>query len=256
MKEQIAIIGGTGNMGEAMRKGLLAHGVNADQLMFTGSRIGSNEQATALSDVVILCVKPQKLKEVLREMGESAKGKLIISVAAGVTMDSIENSLAGEEEHRIVRVMPNLGARVGESMSVWVANEHVTEEDKTTVREILSSIGKQVEIQDENMIDAVTAISGSGPAYFFYFVEQLFHMGQEFGFPDELARLLAEQTLIGAAAVLASSGETAEQLRAAVTSKGGTTYEATERFRREMLDLRFRKGVRDARRRAGELRIS
>lgn len=255
MNEKIAIIGGTGNMGRAIAQGLETRQGGAEQLILTSSATHNNVEATAVSDVVILSVKPQKMRSVLQEIGTSAKGKLIISVAAGVTMESIRQTLSTDDEQRIVRVMPNLGARVGESMSVWVANEFVTDADKVVVRDILASVGKEVEIEDEDMIDAVTAISGSGPAYFFYFVEQLAAMGQEFGFSEEIARMLAEQTLIGAAHVLANSDQTAKELRLAVTSEGGTTYAAIKRFGREKIPTRFQRGVSDARRRAGQLRI-
>lgn len=249
MRETIAIIG-AGNMGKAMARGL--HGEN---LFLTNSTSNNNREAAQQSDVLLLAVKPQKIKEVLLEMGESCTGKLIISVAAGVTMNSIAQQL-GRQDQKIVRVMPNLGARVGESMSVWVANEFVTDEDKRIVEEILGAVGKSIEVKSEDLIDAATAISGSGPAYFFYFVEQLTQMGQQFGFSEDMARLLAEQTLIGAAKVLGSSDKTAHELRLAVTSQGGTTFAATERFRREKLDRRFQKGVRDAKRRAQQLRIT
>lgn len=254
MNERIAIIG-SGNMGGAIAHGLESKGiVDISDITLTNSTTNNNREAADNVGIIVLSVKPQKMKGVLQEIHNACEGKLIISVAAGVTMSSIAQNLDGEH-HKIVRVMPNLGARVGESMSVWVANEYVTEEDKVQVRRMLGAIGKEIEIDSEDMIDAVTAISGSGPAYFFYFVEQLTFMGQQFGFSEETARALAEQTLIGAAKVLAFSEQTAQELRLAVTSQGGTTYAATERFRTEMLDLRFQKGVRDAQRRAQELRI-
>lgn len=252
MNEKIAIIG-AGNMGKAIAYGLENTQVSVDQLILTNSKTNNNKEATFLSDVVILAVKPQKMMSVLKEIGDSSSGKLIISVAAGVTLDSIEKVLGGDQALRVVRVMPNLCSRVGESMSAWVANENVTEDDKHTVREILSSMGKEIEIENEDLINAVTAISGSGPAYFFYFVEQLSLMGEEFGLSREISRQLAEQTLIGSAKTLANSNKTAKELRLEVTSEGGTTFEAIKRFRTEMVDLGFRKGVRDARRRAREL---
>ena len=253
MNKETVIIG-AGNMGRSIAEGMVQNGLaKRDEIILTNSKTNNNKEAASHADVVIFAVKPQVMKQVLQEVGDIQKDSLGISVAAGIAIDTIDNSLnAGD--HKIVRVMPNLGASVGESMSVWVANQHVSELDKQVVGQILGSIGKKLEVHDEDMIDKATAISGSGPAYFFYIVELLTEMGKKFGFSDEDARLLAEQTFIGSAKVLEKSHQDAGSLRRAVTSKGGTTEAAFKRFGRERLGARFMRGVEMAYARAKQLR--
>lgn len=253
MNREITIIG-AGKMGLSLAEGLVRKGfVKRDNLILTNSKTHNNKEAAEKADVVIFAVKPQIMKGVLQEVSEVKDGSLAMSMAAGVTLDSISRELSGGEKTEIVRVMSNLAAQVEEGMSVWTVNRNVTEENKKVTQEVLGSVGKECEVDNEDMIDKATAISGSGPAYFFYIVELLTEMGMQFGFSEEISRLLAEQTFIGAAKVLAEAHQDAATLRRAVTSKGGTTEAAFKQFEREHLDKRFMKGVDRAYRRAKEL---
>lgn len=253
MNKEFTIIG-AGNMGQSFAEGLLQRKLaRQEQLTLTNSKTKNNKEAAAKAEVIIFAVKPQVMKEALQEVGEVKKESLVLSVAAGVTRNSIAKGLSSMSEAKIVRVMPNLGARVGESMSVWVANPQVTADDRKTAREVLGAIGKECEVESDDFVDKATAIAGSGPAYFYYIVELLTEMGKQFGFSDEKARLLAEQTFIGAAKVLAASEQDAATLRRAVTSKGGTTEAAFRQFQKDRFGKRFMRGVERAYKRAKEL---
>jgi pyrroline-5-carboxylate reductase len=149
--------------------------------------------------------------------------------------------------------MPNLGAQLGQSMSVWVKNEFVNIDQIQQVKSILNSIGKEIEVQTEDEIDKATAISGSGPAYIFYLLEVLEDSAKKLGFSDEVARSLARQTLIGSTEVIVSSDKSAKVLREQVTSKGGTTESAFKEFRRRGLGAIFGRGINAAYKRAIEL---
>ena len=169
----IAIIG-YGNMGRAIARGLLNKKiVKLSQLHISNS---ADENATVFmkSQIIILCVKPQIISRVIADIMDitdiKIMDKLFISVAAGISINSLQKQLG--EEAKIIRVMPNLCAQIGESMSCWVKNEQVTLLDEKIIKTVLESFGCQLEMKDENDLNKVTAISGSGPAYIFYFIPQ------------------------------------------------------------------------------------
>lgn len=170
-------------------------------------------------DVVFLAVKPQQLDEVLDDISYSSSGTLFISIVAGKRLASIASRLPGG---RVVRVMPNLAALVGESMNVFCAGAIVTEGDRQTVDLLLSSFGRVIELGEEHF-DAVTALSGSGPAFICYLMNAMSAGAQELGLNAEDARMLAQQTLLGTARLLASGIFDPEALIKAVSSERGTT---------------------------------
>jgi pyrroline-5-carboxylate reductase len=172
--------------------------------------------------VIVLAVKPQSMAEALKEVPAFAKsGTVILSIAAGVRLATLQAAFSKGQP--IVRAMPNTPAQVGMSMTVAIPNESLTSADHDVVEELLSAIGKLAFVNDEALIDAVTAVSGSGPAYVFLLAECLAKAAREAGLADDLADLLARQTVAGAGALLAESPLSPETLRKNVTSPGGTT---------------------------------
>ena len=264
-KKQLAVIG-VGNMGWAIVRRLFDAEVFArDQIILSDPSLrdrmqdrldlhAADDNITAVNhaDVILLAVKPQYIPSVLQEIAPHIpEHALLISIAAGFTIDSIRTYIG--EHKAIARVMPNLCATVGESMSAWKKNAHVSLEQDAIIRCILQTIGKEVEVYDEHAIDAFTAIAGSGPAYVFYLVQMLEEAAVEMGFSDDVAKLIAKQVLQGSTHLLQASTFDAKTLREHVTSKGGTTEAAVEEFEKRGLTQSFIKGVKAAYKRAQEL---
>lgn len=173
------------------------------------------------SDVVVLAVKPQMLRTVSRDIEFPAK-TLILSIAAGQNLKSLE--LCFSAQNPIIRTMPNTPAAIGKGISVSVANSNVLAQHKDTAQRLMACCGIHEWIEDEDLMDSVTALSGSGPAYVFYMIEALTRAGKAVGLSPELANILARQTVIGSAALAESEANyTASTLRENVTSPGGTT---------------------------------
>jgi pyrroline-5-carboxylate reductase len=228
---KVAIVGG-GVMGEAILGAALDIGVfeaaevtviekieARRDLLYTdyGIHVTAGFEPMAEAGLVILSVKPQEMKSVSGTLRPEA---VLMSIMAGVTIDS----LRGEFGHdRIVRVMPNTPAAMKEGLSGWTATENVTEEQRDYVRRLLQAIGREVYFDDEKKLDMVTAVSGSGPAYVFMFIEALTEGAVAVGLPRAAAEELVIQTLYGSALYVRESGRTAADLRAAVTSPAGTT---------------------------------
>lgn len=251
MKGKIAIIG-NGNMGQAIAQGLLGKKiVTRNKLILTNSETKNNKEAIKKADVIILAIKPQIAKTVLEEIKDVIEDQLVVSIMAGITIDTIRQALG--KEIAVVRVMPNLAAKVVNSMSVWVRSKKVTDAQGELVEAILEAIGTQLELKNENQINAATAISGSGPAYFFYLTELLEKGAVRLGFSQEQARVLAKQTLLGSAELLKTSIYSTEELRHAVTSKSGTTEAAIKAFKKENLEKSFQLGIKAAYNKAKEL---
>ena len=258
---------GAGNMGEALIRGLLAaKTVAPSQIIATdvraerleefkrtfGIRVADdNAKAVAEADVVLLAVKPQQMSVVLGAL-KVAVGKhpLFISIAAGVTTGRIESELGGRA--RVVRVMPNTPALVGAGAAALAKGAHATDDDLTTAEVILGAVGITVRVE-EKLIDAVTALSGSGPAYIFYVTEAMIKAGVAAGLDEALARKLAVQTVYGAGKLLAESGEEPEALRRKVTSPGGTTEAALKVMSERRLAEIFAEAIRAAEQRSREL---
>lgn len=258
---------GAGNMGKAIASGLLkTKTISPSRLILTDpfpkgleqfqkqnvTVTSDNEAAVKKADIILLAVKPQVFPELLPELKKSITQKqLIISIAAGIEIITIKKLLGISQP--VVRVMPNLCAMVGESFSAWVKSKEVTKEQEKQVKVILEAIGKEAFLDDEQLLDAVTAISGSGPAYVFYLVELLEKSAVKLGIPEFLATVLASQTVIGSAKFLRESSTPAFELRQNVTSKGGTTEAAFKTFKEEKLSEVFYKGIKAANKRAKEL---
>lgn len=175
-------------------------------------------------DVLVIAVKPQTMDKVLPKLAPKITAdSVVISIAAGKRIATFEAAFGAAA---IVRVMPNTPAMVGAGMSVGVANSHVSPAQRALVGELMDAVGKTAFVDDENQIDAVTGLSGSGPAYIFLMVEALTAAGRAAGLPDDLAGMLARQTVVGGGALLAASPDDAATLRKNVTSPAGTTAAA------------------------------
>lgn len=231
---------GAGNMAAAMIAGLLQHSFPAEKIQASHPRrqqgetlqsrfhiqvTNDNKQACKEADVIIFAVKPQVLPSVLEEcrgtLQERESAPLFISVAAGVDLANIENNLFPGA--RIVRLMPNTPATIGLAATGLVGNDHMTAEDKSTATMLADAIGISVWLETEAQIDIVTAVSGSGPAYVFYFMQALIEAAVKQGLPENLAKRLVQQTLLGSVQLTIASSESLAELRKRVTSPGGTT---------------------------------
>jgi pyrroline-5-carboxylate reductase len=238
VSETLAILGG-GKIGEALLAGLLRSGRSADDIVVAEKH---PERAAYLSEThdvrsvpvqaalgaartIVLAVKPQDVNALLAEMRPSITAEhVIVSVVAGVPTARIEQAL-GDVEVAVVRCMPNTPALVAEAITAISAGVHASEADLDLAEALLAPVGRVVRVP-ESQLDAVTAISGSGPAYFFFLVESMIEAGILLGLPRTLAAELVVQTAVGAAIMLRDSGEHPVQLREAVTSPGGTTIAA------------------------------
>ena len=234
--KKICIIG-TGNMGEALVSGLVSSGssgpgkiictdVREDKLKaiekeYAVKTTTSNLEAVMKSDIVIYAVKPQIMAAVIKETAEKLDmSKLVISIAAGVPMAALESCL--DKELRLIRVMPNIAAAVKEAATAVAAGKNASEEDIKMAMTIFDSIGKTVFIGENYLMDAITGLSGSGPAYIFLIVEALADAGVKVGLSRQEALFLSAQTVLGAAKMLMETKEHPGQLRDRVTSPGGT----------------------------------
>jgi pyrroline-5-carboxylate reductase len=232
---------GVGNMGEAILSGLLKSGIPISRIVFAQrsderasyivSTYGIARQSlsvTASADVVLLCVKPKDIADLCEQIkGSLRKGAVVVSVAAGKTIEGIQ-SIVGDSV-AVVRVMPNTPTFVGKGAAGISWGSTVTSAQSEFIRKIFMAGGIVVEVPEE-LQAAVTATSGSGPAYFFAFVEAMIDGGKALGLSEEIATTLAIQTIIGASRMLQESGKSPQELRENVTSPNGTTYAALTTF--------------------------
>ncbi|MFC4589034.1 pyrroline-5-carboxylate reductase [Sphaerisporangium corydalis] len=260
----IAILG-TGKMGEALLSGLLRAGVDPGEIIATarreerarslrerhGVRVVSNSEAAEIADTLIIAVKPQDMGALLAEIASHVPpGRLVISVAAGITTSFVESRLG--DEVPVVRVMSNTPVLVDEAMSVISAGAHASEIHLKHTEDLLSPVGKVLRIP-ESQQDAATALSGSGPAYFFYLVEAMVDAGILLGMPRAAALDMVTQSIVGAAIMLRDSGEHPVILREAVTSPGGTTISAIAELERHSVRAAFLAAIEAARDRSRQL---
>ena len=228
----------------AQRRDLFAEKLKA-------TAVDDNHQVIRDAQTVILAIKPQQAQDVLKPLaGTVSSEQLIISIMAGVTCSTIEGLLAGEVA--TVRVMPNLALSVGQGMTAICPGSRASNDDLTLVEKMFKVCG-QVIVVDEKQMHAVTAVSGSGPAYFFYFVEAMIKTAKEVGLSDEQAKLLAKQTCLGAAKRMLAGPEEPAQLRREVTSKGGTTEAAMKVMEQAKLDEIISQAILAAVERSAEL---
>jgi pyrroline-5-carboxylate reductase len=234
MKDSIAVIG-AGVIGGSIIKSLLKSGYKGkitaadsqSEKLGELEKLGvavtrSNREAVQASEVVFLCVKPNIIAPVLKEIGKDVEGKLVISSAAAVTVGFCKR-LAPKA--RVVRMMPNVAILVQESFTAYCCDPDVTGDDRENVKTLLDVMGKSVEV-DERYMDAVTAVSGSGPGYLSIVVEALTYAGLKVGLPRDLALVCAAQAVLGTAKLVLETDKTAAQIRDMVTTPGGTTIEA------------------------------
>ena len=236
MRMKIAFIG-AGNMASSLIHGLLHSGFSPEliiaadpspeqlqKLEQTGIQLHSdNSVAAKTADIVVLAVKPQNVSPVLSSLSLS-ESQLLLSIAAGVSLDTLDPQ--SNPNQPIIRSMPNTPALLGVGMTAMFANKNTSTKQRSHAEEILKAGGKVIWLTDENALDAVTGVSGSGPAYFFYFIEAIISAGEQLGLDRETATTLAMETAYGAAIMVKEQPLSAKELRAKVTSPGGTTEKA------------------------------
>lgn len=234
LKETIAFIG-AGNMAEAIIGGVLGSGlteknniiandIKKERLDYLLNKYGIKtetdpENAVKKANIIVLSVKPQNIKEVLKEIKDVLKGKMVISIAAGITTETIEKEIG---EIPVIRVMPNTPALIKKGMAAISKGRYASYMEEEIALSIFRSVGKAVTI-DEKYLDIVTAISGSGPGYIFYIMEAMIEAGVRQGLPRDTAKTLVLQTISGSAELALNSGKEPEELRKSVCSPGGTT---------------------------------
>lgn len=264
----IGLIGG-GNMARALVRGLLQAGHPAGRIQVADPDPAQLEQVVALhasvgihadnrevartADVLVLAVKPQLMADVARGLAAAPRraGQLILSVAAGITLDSLRGWFGAATP--LVRVMPNQPATIGAGISGLAASVNVGVAERQVAQYIASATGQAVWLHDESLMDAVTAVSGSGPAYFYLLMEHMEQAAIGLGLPAELAAALTRETALGAARVVIETRAEPGRLRAAVTSPGGTTAAALRVFEAASLGAIVREALAAARDRSAEL---
>jgi len=263
----IGFIGG-GNMASSLIGGLIADGWPADKIRVSdpdnqrrehlGSRLSihttdNNIGILESSDVIVICVKPQVMAEVTKPLAASIQQyqPLIISIAAGINLNDLSRWLGGYK--KLVRTMPNTPALVQSAATALVAENAVDQTDRDLAETVMRAVGLTLWVDNEAQIDAVTAVSGSGPAYFFYVMEAMEQAGVEMGLSAENARLLTIQTAFGAAKMALESEDDPGTLRRKVTSPGGTTERALSIMEDNHLRQTFSQALNGARDRSQEL---
>jgi pyrroline-5-carboxylate reductase len=261
MTSTIAFIGG-GNMASAIIGGLLQQGMTAGQILvvepfeearnklkdqFGLAALSAPDATLAQAGLVVWAIKPQIFKEVALQTKGFTANALHLSVAAGIRSDSIATWLDSE---RVIRCMPNTPALIGRGMTALVARAGVSAADQQWAGDVIATTGQFLWLEREEQLDAVTAISGSGPAYMFYLMEAMTAAGAEMGLTSEQAYQLAVATFIGAGELARASTEPPEVLRQRVTSKGGTTYAAIASMDASGIKARFAQAMHAARDRA------
>lgn len=261
---KVAFVGG-GNMAGALLGGMLDAGFDAAHIevlevdsarsaeLAGRYRVGVHPAAGAWlkpCEVVVLAVKPQQMREAAAAIQPHLAQPLVLSIAAGVRADTIAGWLATD---RIVRAMPNMPALIRAGITGAFALPEVSAAQKSAAGKVLGAVGSVIWLDDEAMLDAVTAVSGSGPAYVFYFIEAMQAAARDLGFDAEQARALSLQTFVGAAQLAAQSPDPVAALREKVTSKGGTTATALASLDRDHVDEAIARAIRAAALRAREL---
>ena len=237
-KIRIAFIGG-GAMGDAMGKCLLTKKVAAPQDMVVSdvspvrrellsreygvNTLADNGKAVENADLIILAVKPRNLPQVMEEIKGLSLKQLMLSIVAGATLSSL---CEGLNHSSVIRAMPNMPAQIGEGMTIWTATAETGQRQKKLAQTVLGALGKEVYVADEKYLGMATALSGSGPAYVFLFIEALVDAGVHIGLPRDIAQELVIQTILGSTLTVEKTGKHPADLRNMVTSPGGTTTEA------------------------------
>ena len=267
MNAKICFIG-AGNMAQSLIGGLITSGYDRQNIIATDptqaqrnnvtERFGINcydNNATAISiaDIVVLAIKPQVLESVCQEINPAIQSKkpLVISVAAGIRTDAINQWLGNQ--NAIVRTMPNTPSLIQAGATGLYANTYVTEEQKNQAEHIMRAVGLAVWVDEEKLLDSVTALSGSGPAYYFLFMEAMEEAGRALGLDKKTAHILTLQTAIGASKMALESNQSCANLRHNVTSPNGTTERAIQSFESAEFKQIIANAMEAAYKRAGEL---
>tara|TARA_A100001037_G_scaffold306796_1_gene355658 strand:- start:24245 stop:25051 length:807 start_codon:yes stop_codon:yes gene_type:complete len=240
---KIGFIGG-GVMAEAIMKGILdaslvnsedlvVSDLNTDRLIYLHkslniSGVKSNIEVVNKSDIVVLAIKPQNIDQVMKELkGNLITRKSFLSIVAGVSIENLQNGLGVDS---IIRVMPNTPAQIKKGMNVWTSSSNVSENVISFSKKILSVLGEELYVHDESLIDMSTALSGSGPAYMFLFMDSLINAGIDIGMSKDMSIKLVKQTLLGSIELAITSEFEPTKLKQMVTSPGGTTEAALKKF--------------------------
>ena len=263
--KRIGVIG-AGKMGTALVSGMLKAGVVKKSKICAGdiseqrceyvskmygvTCFSDNSLVIANSDIVIIAVEPKHIKGVLEEISGELENQTLVSIAAGVTIDFLKENL--KKPVPIIRAMPNNPCMVGEGMIVLTSSPEASERDLDTVKEIFTSIGR-VLVLEEHLFDAVTGLSGSGPAYIYMVIEGLTEGGIKAGLPEDKAVTLAAQTVLGAGKMVLETDISPDKLREMVTTPGGTTVEGLKELKRGKVKSFFCRAVRKATQRSREL---
>ena len=264
LNQNICFIGG-GNMAQALIGGLLSRGLPMTRITVSDpveqirhileekniQTTTDNVDAIKNADVVVLAVKPQVLATVLQPLKGLLSDKLVISIIAGAEIQTISDLIGGSQ--RIVRVMPNTPALVQTGAHGIYASEAVNAQDRELTSQILAATGLTIWVDNEAQIDAVTAVSGSGPAYFFYLMESMIRAGKNLGLDEKVATALTLQTALGAAQMAITSSNSPTELRKNVTSPNGTTQAALEVFDRAQISQNIQAALAAAQKRSQEL---
>ena len=264
----IAFIGG-GNMASCIIGGMIANGFSAQDIIVSEpgdesrlrledtyglTTLTDNQAAAKQADLIVLAVKPQIMRSVAIDLTPAlGANSVVVSIAAGIPLRALQTWLGADTA--IVRAMPNTPAMLLEGATGLFANQHVDPTKRDLVTTIFQAIGYACWVETEAQIDAVIAVSGSGPAYFFRIIEIMQKVGQELGLPEQIARELSLQTALGSTRMATESGVGAAQLREQVTSPGGTTQAALNTFEQLGLEATFREAMRSALNRAEEMAI-
>jgi pyrroline-5-carboxylate reductase len=260
---------GAGNMGEALIKGLLRSNLVRSYEILASSRTlkrikflektygihttRDNLTITASADTVILAVKPQDMQAVCDQIRpRMTKNHLVISIAAGIDFSRLREFLGGKP--KLIRVMPNLPAVIDKGVSAIYCGPRMPERYRRFAHQIFQAVGQTVDVREEKLMDVVTGLSGTGPAYFFAMMEALENAGRNMGLTDKMAHLLTLQTAVGAAELAFANARTPQELREQVTSKKGTTWAAMRHLKRKDFWKTMEDAVRIATKRAQELR--
>jgi pyrroline-5-carboxylate reductase len=266
LKQKIVFLG-AGNMGEALISGLVNSGlagkgqiiatdIRTERLVYLKKKFGiqvseNNKKAVQQGEIIVLAVKPQQIKGLLGEIGDWVrKEQLVISIAAGIPTKYIEKFF--QQRVPLIRVMPNTPALVGEGVTVLTPGKYTNEKHLKIAKKIFSAVG-YVSVLPEKLLNAVTALSGSGPAYIFYLAEILDEAAKKMNLPEETACELVTRTILGAGKMLKITGESGRMLRQKVTSPGGTTEAATKYLQAKKFKEIFIQALFKARKRAQEL---
>ena len=263
---KIAFIGG-GNMGEAMLAAILDKGLSTPEDICVsdikdvrrkqlkqkyGVAVNPDNRLTIEKrDVIVLAIKPQNLTEVMAELSGLLKpNQLVMSIIAGAKLRTL---CKGLKHKAVVRVMPNTPAQIGQGISVWTSTAEVTNQQKEWAKSIIGVMGKEIYVDEEKYLDMATAVSGSGPAYFFLFVESLVEAAKSIGLPQDVAEKLVFQTMMGSGYLMEKSDKPPAELRRMVTSPGGTTAAALHKLEEGQFTELVKQAVAAAYNKAKEL---